>query len=151
MVFKHKYNMEKIPIGYNEIMLFITSIIMHSLFKFLIRYINNISAQLTNNLNELSRILNTKIRYVDFEKENKGLDNKSYIKKLHDWVFSFDDLKEIGVDDVFLNQNKEKLLPRKVVEKYTSFRNELENYKLENESKAIKQGFWNTKKVCCLS
>jgi hypothetical protein len=27
-------------------------------------------------------------------------------------------------------------LPRKVVEKYTAFRNELENYKLENEFKA---------------
>ncbi len=130
--------MEKLPIGYNEIMLFITSIIMYSLFKFLIRYVNNISNQLTDNLNELSRILNTKIRYVDFEKENKGLDNEAYIKKLHDFGFSFDDLKEIGVDDVFLNQNKEKLLPRKVIEKYTSFRNELENYKLENELKAIK-------------
>ena len=130
--------MEKIPLGYNEIMLFITSVIMYSLFRFLIRYVNNISSELTNNLNYLSRVLDTQIRYVDFEKENKGLDNETYIKKLHEWGFSIEDLQEICVDDIFLKQNKEKLLPRKVVEKYTAFKNELENYKLENEFKATK-------------
>ena len=99
------------PLGYNEIMLLIVSVILYSVCKFLINGINGISSEITDNLNDLSRILNTKIKYVDFRIENNGLDNDAYIKKLHSEGFSKEDLEEIGVNDAFLKQNKVKLLP----------------------------------------
>lgn len=132
IIFKDNYNMETPPIGYNEIMLFITSLIMYALFKLLVSYIQNVSSELTKNLNDLSRVLDNKIRYVDFEKDNKDLDNDTYIQKLHNNGFSLEDLKEIGVDDVFLKNNEDKLLPKNVIEKYIAFKNELEIHKTKS-------------------
>jgi hypothetical protein len=119
----------KFPLGYNELMLLILSVIMYSVFKLLIKYINDISIENTKNLNQISRVLDNKIRYVDFEKDNKHLDNDAYIKKLHSAGFSIEDLDEIGVNEDFINQNKDKLLPSIVIKKYLEFKDELDNHK----------------------
>ena len=50
-ILKTNVTMENIPLGYNEIILLITSIVMYYIFKLLIRYINNISYETTKNLN----------------------------------------------------------------------------------------------------
>ncbi len=96
--------------------------------------INDGFTQITDNVYKSESILNTKIRYVDFRITNKDLDNDKYLQKLHSEGFSKEDLIEIGVDEKFLEQNKDKLLPRTVIEKYKEFKFELEKHNKEKKN-----------------
>lgn len=130
------------PLEYNDYMLLVVTVILYFILRAFLKMkkeadesntywlesINTISQQLTDNLNDSARILNTKIRYVDFRLENKSLDNDNYIKKLHNSGFSKEDLQEIGVDETFIKQNSNKLLPRTVIEKYKEFKYELNKH-----------------------
>ncbi|MCZ2222054.1 MAG: hypothetical protein LC122_00270 [Chitinophagales bacterium] len=108
--------LETFPLGYNEFMLFLISLITYSVFRYLIRGINDISKTITNNLNDSNRILDNKIRYVDLKVENVNVSNDLFVKKLIDNGFSKEELEEIGVNDDFINNNKDKLLPKKIIE-----------------------------------
>lgn len=82
----------------------------------------------TNNLNDSHNKLYKTIKYVDLKTEFNHLDNDSFIKKLHEAGFSKDDLSEIGVNEAFLKTNENKLLPKSVIEKYQSFKTELDSH-----------------------
>lgn len=115
-------------LGYADLVIFIASLMMYFMFRYLIRILSYVSQITTNNLNDSHRLLDTKIRYLNFYIENKMLDDDNYIKKLHDSGFSKDDLEEIGISDDFIRKNKDKLLPRNVINKYNDFKNELNKY-----------------------
>ncbi len=85
--------------------------------RVMVTEINNGFKIVTDNTNDLGRILNNKIHYLSFYMENKNLDDDSYIKKLNDEGFSKEDLEEIKIDETFLKQNGNKLLPRTVINK----------------------------------
>lgn len=100
--------------------------------EFLISEINNGFIIVTDNLNHSHRINDLKIRYVDFRIENKDLTNEEFIDKINKYGFSKEDLEDIGVDKLFTNKQKERLLPRVVMDKYVVFKNELNNH-IENK------------------
>lgn len=83
---------------------------------------------MTDNLNELARITDNKIRYIDLKVEYPSLPDNEFIKKLHNIGLSKEDLQEIGVNETFLKQNENKLLPRSVIEKYKEFKYELDKH-----------------------
>ena len=116
------------PLGYADIVIFIASLMMFFMFRYLIHVLRYVSEVTTTNLNDSHRELDTKIRYLNFYIDNKNLDDENYIKKLHDAGFSKDDLEEIGISDDFIRKNKEKLLPRNVINKYNDFKNELNQH-----------------------
>lgn len=142
----------------NDLMLFICTIILFKVLrsykklkKDMINHINYISEELTKNMNIMgnelndnfnnsNRILHNKIHYMDLYLANKHLTNDELIKKINDGGFSKEDLEEIGVNDEFLNSNKSKLLPRKVISKFIEFKIALYNYNKEkNEPKRTAQ------------
>lgn len=100
--------------------------------EFLISEINNGFIIVTDNLNHSNRINDLKIRYVDFRIENKDLTNEEFIEKINKHGFSKEDLEDIGVNTLFTNKQKERLLPRVVMDKYVAFKNELKNH-IENK------------------
>lgn len=95
--------------------------------------INSINTTITNNLNEAYRILNLKISYIDFRLENRNLNNDEYIKLLNSKGFSKEDLKDVGVNNKFMETYNDKLLPRIVIEKYIEFKNEFDKFKSETK------------------
>lgn len=86
-------------------------------------------SQLTNNINDLHRILDLKIRYVDFSTSNTNIDDGTFILKLHAAGFSKEDLVEIGVNEEFIKKNSSRLLPRAVIDKFKAFKAELNHHK----------------------
>jgi hypothetical protein len=120
--------MNDFTIDYNAVMLLILSVFVYFMFKFMLKYIDFVAEKTTNNINDLSRVLDLKIRYVNFENNHKSLDNDAYVKKIIEYGFSKEDLEEIGVENIFLTVNKNRLLPKKVMEKFNDFKGELENH-----------------------
>lgn len=119
---------------YTDLVIFIASILIYVMFKYLIRVLSYVSEVTTNNLNDSHRILSTKIHYLSFYMENKNLDDDSYIKKLHDSGFSKDDLEEMGISDDFIKKNNDKLLPRNIINKWNDLKSELnKHHKKQNE------------------
>jgi hypothetical protein len=80
-------------------------------------------------INEVTRILNLKINYTNFYLENHNLPIEDYVKKLNQMGYSIEDLKDIGLDENFIKENKGKIFPRAIMQKYNDFRYELENHK----------------------
>lgn len=132
------------PLQINDFILLIVTIVLYLILK---RYValkneievfmeetKRISNETIIQLNDRLRILNKKIEYVDFSIKNENLTTDEYIKNLHIMGFSIEDLKEIGVDEIFIRQNELNILPRKVVEKIIVLKESLKEHRGEQKN-----------------
>jgi len=92
--------------------------------------IENVSSELTKNLNESNRITHLKIRYIDLRIEFQNEpDNVKFLQKLQNDGFSKEDLEDIGVNEKFIKLSEQMLLPKKVADKYNEYKLEMYKYK----------------------
>lgn len=83
--------------------------------------------EITNNINNSNRINHNKIRFIYFHNEYKNADNDEYFAALKSNGFSREDLLEIGINETIINENKDKIFSKNVMEKFLEFKNELKN------------------------
>jgi hypothetical protein len=120
------HNINLPPLGYKDLIIFIASVLMYFMFKYLIKGVDYISSTITDNLNDSHRILMNRTRYLDVKIKHGHLPNNQFVKKLSDNGLSKEDLKEIGVNDDFINANDKILLPREILKNYLSFKEYIE-------------------------
>jgi hypothetical protein len=103
-------------------------------FKSVTNQTNQALQKLTNNINDVNRKLDLKIRYVSFLLDHRDItDAAIFFTRLQEYGFSKEDLEEIGIDENFLKEHKDKILPRSLMKAYIAFNIEKEKFE-NNES-----------------
>jgi hypothetical protein len=137
--------MQDFPLEIKDLIIFIMSLFFYLFYKSFLNLrneifevknkaiddINFISKKLTDIINDSQSFLDTKIRYVHFCTENSNLTDEHFIRELNKQGFSKEDLEKIGVNEEFLKKHNSKLLPKRVMDKYNDFKQELHDYKRE--------------------
>ena len=82
----------------------------------------------SKHINDICHVAHMQLAQIIDDEDTTEFDNLEvkYVKVAR--LNSKDDLEEIGISDDFIRKNKEKLLPRNVINKYNDFKNELNQH-----------------------